>query len=852
LAQQYITWVPNDQRHGFIAVTIWALIPLTTSIAYVLLLILVLPSVGRNVNRSFAFYLAIAAAWSFTSFMLHLNAFPQQALLWNELLAVALIWTLVAYYHFIRIYIGRGGGLGVYLGYALLGIMAFFSLRGEVVKDASVVDGVLHNQYGGVAAYLIGAVSLGFIAAVLVHLITRYRTSVDPTDRNRTLYLIGGWVILVLLTYANFIPTVAGLPLDHMGSLVNAMIITYAISRLRLLDIRYLMRSGLVYFFVTCLLGGTYAGVFVVGQVALPGQPIYVTVVMAALAVVLIALAARPLRMAIQEGIDRVFYRETYSYRQALLSFSTRAGSIIDINQLADQMLPAVSNALRIRQAKLMFQQNGGGDFTTQFSFPKSEEKDSLSLGLDNPLVASLQKDDEAIDLKQIDTIPQFKGLWQTDREKLAQSGLEFLYPIKSRGHLIGILALGKKKSGTLYLSEDIELIKSMTGQAGIIVDNARVYSQAMTWANTDATTELYNHRHFHERMDQEIARGSRFGSIFSLVMLDLDHFKAFNDNYGHLAGDEVLRRVGRCIESSIRTVDMAFRYGGEEFTVILPGTRLNDAYKAAERIRNTIEAKASPSTIPVTASLGISSWPIDGMTKQDIIGRADAALYQAKQAGRNRAVLSSEVVRGQTSLIGLELETKERALSIIYALAATVDAKDHYTYGHSKKVSQYAVMMAEALGLSIEKIATIRAAGLLHDIGKIAVPDSILNKAGPLTEEEWEPIKAHPELGMEILKHVIDLVNCLPGILHHHEHYDGTGYPGALKGEEIPLEARVLAIADVYDAITSMRPYRNQMTPQEALDELRRCAGTQFDPELIKLFCRTVESNLPNRLHVE
>jgi putative nucleotidyltransferase with HDIG domain len=296
----------------------------------------------------------------------------------------------------------------------------------------------------------------------------------------------------------------------------------------------------------------------------------------------------------------------------------------------------------------------------------------------------------------------------------------------------------------------------------------------------------------------------------------------------------------------------MAFRYGGEEFTVILPGTRLNDAYKAAERIRNTIEAKASPGTVPVTASLGISSWPIDGMTKQDIIGRADAALYQAKQAGRNRSILSSEVTRGQTSLIGLELETKERALSIIYALAATVDAKDHYTYGHSKKVSQYAVMMAEALGLSTEKVATIRAAGLLHDIGKIAVPDSILNKAGPLTEEEWEPIKAHPELGMEILKHVIDLVNCLPGILHHHEHYDGTGYPGALKGEEIPLEARVLAIADVYDAITSMRPYRNQMTPQEALDELRRCAGTQFDPELIRLFCRTVESNLPNRLQVE
>jgi diguanylate cyclase (GGDEF)-like protein/putative nucleotidyltransferase with HDIG domain len=831
--------------------TVWALIPLITSVSYVILLILSLPSIARRANRVFALYLAIAALWSFTSFMLHLSASPAQSLVWNELLVIALVWTLVAYYHFIRVYTSQRGGRSVYLGYALLAVLAFFTLRGDVVKSASVDHGILTNHFG-FGAYLLACISVAFIVAVMVHLIDKYRRSVDPVDRNRTTYLVAGWAVLVVLTYTNLIASLSRFPLDHIGSLINALIITYAISRLRLLDIKFLLRRGLVYLLIVAALGGIYAGVIYLGQNVFPGQPTYVTVLVAALLIILITILARPMRQVAQEGIDRLFYRDTYTYRKALLSFSTGAGTIIDLNQLADQMLPTVSAALRITQAKLMFQLNGGGDFATQFSFPKSNEKDTLTFGLDSPLIALLQKDDEPVDLKQVDTIPQLKGLWQEDREKLARSGLEFLYPIKSRGHLIGILGLGKKKSAGLYLAEDIELIKSMTGQAGIIVDNARVYSQAMTWANTDATTELYNHRHFHERMDQEIARGSRFGSIFSLVMMDLDHFKTYNDNYGHLAGDEVLRKVGRCIEGSIRSVDMAFRYGGEEFTVILPGTRLNDAYKVAERIRNTIEAKASPGTMPVTASLGVSSWPIDGMTKQDIIARADAALYQAKQSGRNRVMLSSEVVRGQTSLIGLELETKERALSIIYALAATVDAKDHYTYGHSKKVSQYAVMMAEALGLSTEKVATIRAAGLLHDIGKIAVPDSILNKAGPLTEEEWEPIKAHPELGMEILKHVIDLVNCLPGILHHHEHYDGTGYPGALKGEEIPLEARVLAIADVYDAITSMRPYRNQMTPQEALDELRRCAGTQFDPELIKLFCRTVESNLPNRLQVE
>ena len=831
--------------------TIWSAIPLATSIAYAALLVIVLSSASRQANRVFASFLGIAGAWSFTSFMLHLNAFPEQALFWNDLLVLALSSTLVAYYHFVRVYTNKPGGIGVYLGYGMVAILAVGAFFGMVIKEASVQHGVLSNKYG-IGVYILAGLSLVFIAAVLVNLIRRYKSSRDPGDRNRTLYLISGWTIMFLLTYTNFIPAVSGLPLDHAGSLINAAIITYAITRLRLLDIRFIVRRGLAITLLAILLLALSAGIIVAGERIFPQRPTYVLVVVTPLLVFALTVVFRPLTRVTQRIVDRMFYGETYSYREALLAFSSRLGSIIELNQLAQEMLPSVVSALKITEARLMFQQNGAGEFTSQFSYPKATEKDTLSFSPDNPVVSQLQKDDEPLFLKQLDSIPQLKGLWESDREKLAQSNLEFLYPIKSRGHLIGILALGKKKSGGLYLSEDIELLRSMAGQAGIIIDNARVYSQAVTWANTDAITELYNHRHFHERIDQEIARGSRFGSIFSLVMIDLDHFKTFNDNYGHLAGDEVLRRVGKCIESSIRTVDMAFRYGGEEFAVILPGTRLNDAMKAAERIRNTIESKASPGTMPVTASFGVSSWPIDGMTKQDVIGRADAALYQAKQGGRNKVVLSSEVIKSQTSLIGMELETKERALNIIYALAATVDAKDHYTYGHSKKVSQYAVALAQAMNLNSEKVATIRAAGLLHDIGKIAVPDSILNKAGPLTEEEWEPMRAHPELGMEILKHVIDLVNCLPAILHHHEHFDGTGYPGALKGEEIPVEARVLAIADVYDAITSIRPYRNQLTPQEALDELRRCAGSQFDPELIKLFCNAIEFSLPKTLRTE
>ncbi len=832
---------------------LWGLIPLISFLTFTALFFIVVTQAKKRENRIFSIFLFASAVWDLTSFILVYNPNTSSPFLayWNGIVGIAIVWVPIAYYHFIRVYNNKPGGIWLYLGYIFVLFIAVVSFTGNFAKNVSMVNGYLYHNISP-WDYVIAAMVVPLLVITIVMLVQRYRLSTDPADRNRTMYLIIGWSILIVASYITPFTSLKGYTTDHIGNWANALIIAYAITRFHLLDVRLVIRRGLAYTIMAIILVGIAIGIILLGRELFPGEQTIIYMVVTLAIVLFLVIFARPLIRVVQTAVDRLFYGEAYMSREALLTFSSRMGNIIELNQLAEAMLPPVSKALRIAQARLMFQQNGGGNFVTMYTYPKERQDEVLSFSLDNPLIALLQKENDPLDLKQIDALPQLKGLWQVDKERLAASELEFMHPIKSRGRLIGILALGKKKSNRLYLSEDIELIKSMSNQAGIIIDNARLYSQAVTWANTDGLTELYNHRHFHERLDQEIARGSRFGSIFSLILLDLDHFKTFNDNYGHLAGDEVLRRVGRCLESSIRSVDMAFRYGGEEFAVILPGTRLNDALKAAERIRNTIEAKASPATIPVTASLGVATWPIDGMTKQDIIGRADIALYQAKQSGRNRAVLSSEVVKGQTTLIGMELETKERAVSIIYALAATVDAKDHYTYGHSKKVSQYAVTVSEALGLTPQKVATIRAAGLLHDIGKIAVPDSILNKAGPLTDEEWEPIKAHPELGMEILKHVIDLVNCLPAILHHHEHFDGSGYPGALKGEEIPVEARILAIADAYDAITSIRPYHNQLTPQEALDELKRCAGTQFDPELVKTFCKAIENTLPKHIEVE
>ena len=206
-----------------ITVTIWALIPLITFITYIVLLILTLPSVGRRIHRLFAFFVAVAAYWSLTSYMLHLSTSPQQTLFWNELLVGALIWTLIAYYHFIRAYTDKPAGKGVYLGYILMVALTVLCLRGYIVQYAHVLNGVLYHSLG-TSLYFIGTISLTFIGAGLVLLIKKYRSSIDPIERNRTMYLIAGWSILMLLAYSNFIPAVDGLPLDHIGSLTLSLI----------------------------------------------------------------------------------------------------------------------------------------------------------------------------------------------------------------------------------------------------------------------------------------------------------------------------------------------------------------------------------------------------------------------------------------------------------------------------------------------------------------------------------------------------------------------------------------------------------------------------------------------------
>ena len=321
--------------------------------------------------------------------------------------------------------------------------------------------------------------------------------------------------------------------------------------------------------------------------------------------------------------------------------------------------------------------------------------------------------------------------------------------------------------------------------------------------SRTDPLTGCLNRRGFQERLDAELARARRGGTQLALVVVDLDKFKAVNDQHGHAAGDEVLRWVSDRLRDELRAEDMVGRLGGDEFALVLTGP---DPLTAVDRVIAALAQRA-----PATA--GVAVFPIDGTDQEDLHRVADADLYERKHGGEQIAV------------------DPKRELSWAAALAAAVDERMSVQHEHSNAVASLAGAVGRRLGWDEAGIGRLRLAAMLHDVGKVRVPDEILRKPGPLDDDEWREMARHPVVGAEIVARVEGLEPIGPWIRHSHERIDGAGYPDGLAGDAIPLASRILLVADAYDAMTSDRSYRKAMPAADAIAELDRNSGTQFDP---------------------
>ncbi len=366
-----------------------------------------------------------------------------------------------------------------------------------------------------------------------------------------------------------------------------------------------------------------------------------------------------------------------------------------------------------------------------------------------------------------------------------------------------------------------------------VVVENNRLFSSA----TTDALTGQYNHRFFQERLKIELDRAERSSESLSMAIIDVDDFSRINNVYGHFKGDVLLHEMGAKIKEHVRTTDTVARIGGDEFGLILPDTAELEAYKVCMAAQEAVNSIHGFEELGVTISAGIATFPEHAEDLDTLTKKADGALYWAKYHGKSQ-VLIYDPATIETLDVEERIQRIEDLsyLSTVQSLAAAVDARDPYTRHHSQHVSGLVNMMSQKVGFDKEKAKMMETAALLHDVGKIGIPDSILQKPGKLTDQEMEKIREHPQISQKILS-ASTFEETLPWIVAHHERWDGKGYPEGLKGEEIPLEARILAICDSYEAMTSDRPYRGGLPREKVVDELRDNSGTQFDPGLVEMF---------------
>jgi diguanylate cyclase (GGDEF)-like protein len=387
----------------------------------------------------------------------------------------------------------------------------------------------------------------------------------------------------------------------------------------------------------------------------------------------------------------------------------------------------------------------------------------------------------------------------------------------------------------------------------------AGAFLQVEARATHDRLTGIANRETLLTTLVAEVERATRHHSWLSVAFIDIDRFKPINDTYGHKSGDAILRQVANVIADNIRGSDLLGRYGGEEFMLILPETQPDEAVVLAEKLRSLVAAHslliAGQQRLQVTISVGVAGEIGSQLQVDALVDQADAAMYAAKQLGRDRTYLYRAVdENAPVRRAPISSEHRHAATAIgrwandtaTEALASVLAPQPHHRGRPSDMIASLATGIALEMGLPREEIERIRVASLLHDLGKLAVPPEILDKPSALSDGEWQAIGEHPRIGQVILEQASSLREAIPVVLHHHERFNGGGYPHGLRGNEIPIGARIVSVADAYHAMVHDRPYKTALGHEAALAELRANAGTQFDPEVVHLFCAVYADGVP------
>ncbi len=808
-------------------------VPLITFFLYATLLVLIVIARPQTESRRrFRWFLLTMTLWSLSALLVLVDT--ARATIWMRLLSASAMTVMVSTYYLIETIVDTKTILSRYVifyGIISASLTLFTNLA---IPEAYVINSEVVYTFGILMYFLIGPSYLLLIYSIF-RLTKNYQQTKDAIQRNRLLYLIIALSLIVLVSPINFTPY-GRYPVDIAVNGISALIIAYAILRYQLLDIRVVIRQGLIYSIPTMVIGATY---FLIINLALnlfkqfSGVEIFLLSLVVA---ILSALLADPFRVRAQNMIDRFFFRDKYDAAKMLQTLSGNVATILDLNEVTKTVLAEVSATLHIPTAAIFLrdEKNNRFQLITQVGYQNSYQL--VEFRQNHPVVLWLSTHDQPITSQDIGVHPQFRSLWRSERADLEDLNAELFIPIKVQELLVGILLVGSKQSEQAYTMEDIITLSAVANQTAVAIENARLFTSEQNRLREMDT--LYN-------MARQLATTDNLYEVAATVA---EHAVTSTQvSYARILtreenGDYICRAI---FPSTLPS--LAYRIGKKEPLVaehfynwvlqedqaaIFPrdDPNLYPEESAAVFFEDTLSVCLSPLK-GIDEYIGLLILGDNGENLQDSFSNITRRLIDVISDYAASAI--------QRALLHEQLE--ENFLETIVALANAVDARDTYTGDHSQRMADLSTKIGEVMNLESEQIEALHWASILHDIGKIGVPDMILNKKGPLSKEEWEFMKEHPVIGAQIVAPIKFLRTVSPIIRSHHEKYDGTGYPYGLEGEEIPLGARILAVVDAYIAIRDERIYSKSHTHEEAIAEIRRSSGSHFDPKIVDVFCKTI-----------
>ncbi|MCP1110779.1 HD domain-containing phosphohydrolase [Ohessyouella blattaphilus] len=816
---------------------------------YTCLLMTFIPAHGNRIVRSFLGILLAMLLWTGGSYCMRLQLFPSVDF-WFHVSILGLFILPYAFLLFIQEYVNQRKQSSNILWLIVLGGLYAFNVVTEKIIPPPNVERISDSlvRFAYDFDWKVAIAFVIFLMLILQMLYIIFITAKeDQHSRKQLVPIVLGMMILFLGHLFLLLPFFRGFPTDLVSGFLNALCMIYALSKRKLFRLQLLASrtscyaiTGVIVLFITYFTVKSL-NFFVQGD----GSSFSIKITMTfALAILIGSVVIYHL---VKRFLNAIFVRGEQRKSENLKTFTHSVSKTLNVQEILEQLASVIQQSIKSTNVFICVIDNDG-NYTMQHSAPPIGYS-SFSLTNTHPILSFLEKNDGCISYRQFKRTQNYKSMWDTEKKLFNDWGIEYLLPLKAEDDLVGIVLLSGKDKRE-YSQEDIDFLVSIGSVSSIAVKNSKLYEKVFEEARRDELTGLFNRKCFFETLDTLVEENKN--KSLALAILSIDDFTLYNQLYGAKEGDIALKKIAQIIESTLGTEGFAARYKGKVFSLIMPEYDIYRAKMTVEKICQqvkSINVTAENHRLKMlTLSAGICGIPYTASSAQELLHNAELSLYNAKRAGKNTIKIYS------LSDENAKTDTKEKSnlynsdayseyAPTIYALTAAIDTKDHYTFGHSKNVAYYATALAKGLHLDNDHIEIIREAGLLHDIGKIGIPENILNKPGKLTADEYEIMKNHVENSIGIIRHLPSLDYVIPAVIGHHEKYDGTGYPRRIGGEDIPLSARILCIADSFDAMISKRSYKQSMPQEKAIEILEAEAGKQFDPNLVPLFIDLLES---------